>query len=171
MRLRPRVHPGEAERARVAAGTAVHAVAVADPGRLASRVRRRNSVRAAAFSSAVARGGTRTAFGSARRWAHRATIRFAGRSSRSCSSSPSHTLPAGPDPGDGGLDADGVRAGVTELWSIGTELDPPAPRTAMEGCLLDGERTGGSDPFPCWDVQGAHGACAHDPDGAVTLPV
>ncbi|NDK23309.1 GTP-binding protein [Streptomyces sp. TR1341] len=57
-----------------------------------------------------------------------------------------------------------------ELVFIGTELDPTALRTALEGCLLDGEWTGGADPFPVWDVQGAHDTCAHDQDGAVTLP-
>lgn len=57
-----------------------------------------------------------------------------------------------------------------ELVFIGTELEPAALHSALEDCLLDGEWSGGEDPFPVWDVPEAHEACSHEQHG-VGLPV
>ncbi|MGA5054955.1 GTP-binding protein [Streptomyces cellulosae] len=57
-----------------------------------------------------------------------------------------------------------------ELVFIGTELEPAALHSALEDCLLDGEWSGGEDPFPVWDVPEAHEACSHE-QHEVGLPV
>jgi G3E family GTPase len=66
-------------------------------------------------------------------------------------------------------------AGASEQWAqelvfIGTELEPTAMHSALEGCLLLGEWTGGEDPFPVWDVPEAPEVCVHERHGT-ELPV
>ncbi|MEU6479106.1 GTP-binding protein [Streptomyces sp. NPDC047017] len=57
-----------------------------------------------------------------------------------------------------------------ELVFIGTELNAAALCTALEDCLLDGDWTGGDDPFPVWDVPEARETCVHEQHGTA-VPV
>ncbi|MYR44822.1 GTP-binding protein, partial [Streptomyces sp. SID5910] len=70
----------------------------------------------------------------------------------------------------GVIEAGTAEQRAQELVFIGTELAAPALHSALEDCLLDGEWTGGEDPFPVWDVPEAHEACAHEQHGS-GLPV
>ncbi|GAA2734862.1 GTP-binding protein [Streptomyces nogalater] len=49
-----------------------------------------------------------------------------------------------------------------ELVFIGTRLDAPALRAALDACLMaDGEAGPHDDPFPAWETFGTEDACAH----------
>lgn len=67
-------------------------------------------------------------------------------------------------------DAEAPEQHAQELVFIGTGLESTALRSALEDCLLDGDWTGGDDPFPAWDVPAAHEMCDHEQHGAA-LPV